>query len=501
MSVDSSSVSTSVATPGNEKWVSLFAKFARALSDPRLDGNSVTVYFVREESFTFDKVQGAEAPIGTATRPALGTDKILLADIQRLNAQTQILNANISTTRRELAFKFTSGSMSVAVGTPEESDAAVLSHLNDHINDATAVHAASAVSYAGSPNWADASAIVATNVEAAIDEVVTDLANQSSGQDGARRVGYSASQNWADSTTIASTTVHGAIDEVITDLAATSGAPKIGAAAINGYSAGTVRSQLDEVAPGATGTTITARKTFNGGSEEGDSAIHVDRTPTSWSQALRVKIDHASRGFWRFIGMKVALGSGLGSVGAGTSVETLNATISSGNWVKDTNGVEAFGAFLGVPGGNTLEGLGLVRQTTGTNTWTAWTDWLGVSAKIPAAATTAMSRQLCPKNLIAAWALLRTDGAGGVSIIDGFNVASVAIASSQIELTFAQAMANATYVSKAMDGTSEAVRGFWNAANKTTTVLTLRRQDDTGATIDLAGAALDVDVVVVGLTS
>jgi hypothetical protein len=66
MSVDSNSVSTTVAVNGNEKWLSIFAQFTRALSDPRIDGNGVTVQYREAESFTLIKEQGAEAAPGTA---------------------------------------------------------------------------------------------------------------------------------------------------------------------------------------------------------------------------------------------------------------------------------------------------------------------------------------------------------------------------------------------------------------------------------------------------
>ena len=49
MSVDELSVSTAVATPGNEKILTIFVQFDRNLSDPRLDGNNNTVFFQRAE--------------------------------------------------------------------------------------------------------------------------------------------------------------------------------------------------------------------------------------------------------------------------------------------------------------------------------------------------------------------------------------------------------------------------------------------------------------------
>lgn len=108
LAVDSNSVSTAVAGAPNARVVSLFAVFARALSDPRIDGNSNTVYFVRAESFAFRVVMGNEALLGTEVAPALAADAILLADVRRTFGQTQILNAQINpyTPNRRQVFDF-----------------------------------------------------------------------------------------------------------------------------------------------------------------------------------------------------------------------------------------------------------------------------------------------------------------------------------------------------------------------------------------------------------
>src|ERR1700682_4986186 len=97
---DDNGVSTDVSGAGKEKVVSVFVKFDRALSDPRVDGNSLTVFFRRDESFKFIVVQGAEAPAGTAIPPPLRSDAILLADVTRSFGQTQVLAAIISIARR-----------------------------------------------------------------------------------------------------------------------------------------------------------------------------------------------------------------------------------------------------------------------------------------------------------------------------------------------------------------------------------------------------------------
>ncbi len=68
-SQDENAVPTTVATPGNERIVSVFIQSDRDLSDPRIDGNSNTVFFRRDLGFKFAVTQGAEATAGTAVPP------------------------------------------------------------------------------------------------------------------------------------------------------------------------------------------------------------------------------------------------------------------------------------------------------------------------------------------------------------------------------------------------------------------------------------------------
>jgi hypothetical protein len=105
VSQDHSAVSTAVAGAGNEKYVSVFLKFQRVESDPRIDGYGATVYFEQDEGYLFYITQGAEAPAGTATPPALETDGVLVCDILMTFGMTQVLNANIETTRRQAVFQ------------------------------------------------------------------------------------------------------------------------------------------------------------------------------------------------------------------------------------------------------------------------------------------------------------------------------------------------------------------------------------------------------------
>jgi hypothetical protein len=195
VAVDSSGASTSVAGGGNEKWVSVSIRYKKALSDPRIDGNSNTVFFVEDESFEFVVLQGAEAAIGAATRPGLLSDAILLADVQRLNGQTQILNANISSalgsgyalggdTRRQDAFVLSAGTLDVREGTPGEMGQALLDILDDHTSAGADVHDADQIT--NTP----AGSIVATNVQDAIDELDTEKGGLAAGNTWTNRNTY-----------------------------------------------------------------------------------------------------------------------------------------------------------------------------------------------------------------------------------------------------------------------------------------------------------------------
>lgn len=181
VSVDFGGISTAVAGPGNAKIVSLFVRFTRSLSDPRIDGNSNTVYFERDESFSFYVKQGSEAVNGAEVPPALETGMLLLADIKRTQGDTTIANADISTTRREDAIVQTGSPQSLRVGTIKAAILALLGYYNAHATGSTDKHAATAITAAISALWADSSGIVATNVDAAIEEIIADLAATAGG--------------------------------------------------------------------------------------------------------------------------------------------------------------------------------------------------------------------------------------------------------------------------------------------------------------------------------
>ncbi len=266
VATDSNSISTSVASISNEKYVSIFLQFDRALSDPRTDGNSQQVYFLREESFKLIVTQGSEAPIGTAVRPSLMSDAILLADVRRTFGQTQILNANITTTRRQDAVIISGSPLAIRRGRTEEAISDVVAAFNGLINGSGSTLAAAFVTYAGGPNWAGGTSATnpATNAEAQFDKIINDLAALTSGASGVHRIGsdalvggsgtiaagtlyatlsslknlsaheYNGSGAWADATSLPASSGEVAIDSIVSNLAATGGgggAGKIGCGA------------------------------------------------------------------------------------------------------------------------------------------------------------------------------------------------------------------------------------------------------------------------------
>ncbi len=222
--LDEDNVSTAVGSPGNSKYLSIFAKFLRAPSDPRVDGERQTIYFNQGESFELRVAQGAEAV--SPTPPALRSDQILLADILIDFGKTQIFDADIDmVTRRQWAITASSAALTIARGQIDDAfqdvadaiaagtadladqttpdDGATLVGADTQTSGLFSVsqgtlkaqilellgHTDTVNAFANSGNWHDGTGITATDVEAAINEVKNDLASENTGNGGADRVG------------------------------------------------------------------------------------------------------------------------------------------------------------------------------------------------------------------------------------------------------------------------------------------------------------------------
>lgn len=195
-SVDANAVTTSVAASGNEKWLTIFLKFKRILSDERIDGNSQPVFFRRDESYSLVVVQGAEAVIGGASKPALDPTMIILGDINLRWHQSQILSANINVDRRGDTYVLNGppGGASVRAGSAHDAILGMLGALNNHIIGVSGVpgHPALAISTTDGPVWLDAKQNLAADVQTQLNKIVSDLKGTASGDDGAMKIGARA---------------------------------------------------------------------------------------------------------------------------------------------------------------------------------------------------------------------------------------------------------------------------------------------------------------------
>lgn len=168
-------VATTVAAPGNEKWISLFLVFDRALSDPRTDGASLTVYFDRAESFALRVVQGAEAAAGLAVKPALDGTNILLADVLLAFGTTAITNVMLNTSRRENSVNVSGSTTQLKRGKVNDALADILVLYDSHIDGSGDRHPAADVDYGGGGTYLGGITNPATTVEAQLDKIISDL--------------------------------------------------------------------------------------------------------------------------------------------------------------------------------------------------------------------------------------------------------------------------------------------------------------------------------------
>ncbi|HJL14129.1 MAG TPA: hypothetical protein RMH99_00665 [Sandaracinaceae bacterium LLY-WYZ-13_1] len=192
-SVDHAGLPTEVPTAGEERWLGVFLRFERQLSDPRTDGNSREVFFRRDEAFELVVRQGPAAAAGSASRVALQPDELLVCEVLRRNGQTQILATDIATSRRE-AFVFASGdavevltgtwrTLAPAVGTVQASFDEVDAELTTHLDGSARRHRADQI------DIPPRGFVTGGDVQAALHELVDRLMAVATGAAGASRVG------------------------------------------------------------------------------------------------------------------------------------------------------------------------------------------------------------------------------------------------------------------------------------------------------------------------
>lgn len=165
-------------TAGNERWIAVYASFGRLALDSRTDGDGNTVYFDQPENLhdgtvgvlataglggagvdKFLIVAGTAASTGTAVKPTLLTNAILLCDIKRTPSDASNV---LDTTRRQL------------LGIP----------------DTAAPGSGLAVLMSALSSWLGGRTFPAqATLNAALSKLITDLAATSASDDGAERIG------------------------------------------------------------------------------------------------------------------------------------------------------------------------------------------------------------------------------------------------------------------------------------------------------------------------
>ncbi|RTL16317.1 MAG: hypothetical protein EKK55_24520 [Rhodocyclaceae bacterium] len=285
--VDKNGVTTTVTVNIEQRILSVIMTPDRTLDDPRTDATNSTVYWIRNEAYRIELIQGAQAVV--ATPPAIPAGSILLADITRLFGQTQILNADINLTgRRQDQIAITGSPFGVRRGKVKDAFSDVVGRYNSHVTGGLDQHNASDIVYGGSGFWADGSTTVAAGqLGPAISEIVSDLASMAASDAGGQRVGidqddsvgsnvlgaatlksrlqamrlatalfYAGSPAWADASVIAAGTIEAAIDAIPTALGGTAGGQRVGMAAVGNFSNGTLQggfAALAATTPGVDG--------------------------------------------------------------------------------------------------------------------------------------------------------------------------------------------------------------------------------------------------------
>lgn len=406
--VDLVGIPTDVTTAGNERWLGIFLRFRRQLSDPRTDGNSQQVFFRRDEAFELVVRQAPEGASGFAPKPALQANELLLCDVRRRPGQTQILASDINTSRRQ-AFIFAQGS-SVAVatgtwsileplvGTVQASLDEIDAELRDHFTATGRRHAASAINY--TPHGF----VAANNVQAAVDELIDDLVTGASGNSGATRVGVDASAGTPNALSAGTvkTQIAALLGFINTHVGATSGAHNASAiaAAVHSFITGTnVQSQLQQIVSALTSTASPSGASRIGVADSAGQLNGVDVESALAELVSAFSADHqrgneTTPGQHKTIrqpnlgGSKALLWDSLGTGGASarfrvyadtTSIWfTMNASWTGSAWTRDSTSASA--------GGFRFSGADFETfyQPSGTGTFTTWSRrW-----RLPMASTT-----------------------------------------------------------------------------------------------------------------
>lgn len=216
------------------------------------------------------------------------------------------------------------------------------------------------------------------------------------------------------------------------------------------------------------------------------------------------------------VGIGTASPSALLSVGHAGVVDAnvpvqMNAA-ASGEAYLGVNKAGAAGFLVGFSNGGALGTAGIIRTVSNdplafyvnntTKVAELSSTGLSLASMSNPAKTTAFTNTITPKNLIKAWGTVTSSGASSVTLDDGFNVTSVSLNASDLDVVIADNMSSANYAvmlsTTYLNGTSEPDL-VMAVINKATTGFSIRmRSVDTGILASVFSTACVIHFIVVG---
>lgn len=379
--------------------------------------------------------------------------------------------------------------------------------------------------YAAGTAWRDTTPNPAATAQAQLNKIISDLglAPAGAGASGADKVGLAQRTAWLGGRpNPGNIGVQEGLDKVVTDLGANSsntddGAERIGAAASGGLTAGSVRSQLDELEQNwgklDRGNVWEDTQTFSALGGDQVASIGSGIVPTARKLFLEAIVKTSPNVYLRIYTVTAPL-HGMET--------TINARWNGTNWSADDTTAAATRNIFEGNGSN----LWMQRQNTTTVPWTNWDEgciygtgkldmdtdgsrvdlqdgnlrFTGVqsvaSGDSNPPATSGHTNTLKASNTPKLWARITTGG-GGPTINDGFNIGSATYSGPSLVVNFANSMADTNYCVVA---TVAAIGGFYGCIVNSfaTGSFEIDVYDDTGAQLNLSAGTATIMITVMG---
>jgi len=504
---------------GKTRWIAIFVRFTTQYADAIVDGNGVSVYTKEYEDTEFFVRQGTEA-VGP-TRVALQTEALLVCDIELTDGMTQIQNADIDLDRREDWYRELAATLTnlgdMYFGTP-------LAAIDQAIQWIDVLQTGVGVGFTGAATWHDTNTLASTTVSTAIEEIVTVLAEDTA-TPGADKIG---ADNYVAGATFSLTrgSVWDQLQEIAdaVDVACQSNADE------------TITGQWDfedfitvdvtgVVAANATPITCTAKGSgpggiFLGGGETATGVANeyqgliakggftatlaglgghfLGGTPSASGNAADGLFGVGGDGIGADDGGDGGLFHGGDAPGAGNAGRGITALGGNSSAGPDGTG----GHFTG--GGADGFGVQAIRSANGSplyiSSGTDPTMLTGIGC-ISLSAVGDLRTYFGGKfrNVgCQAWANVTTTGGGGISLVGNLGIASVAISTNAVRLTFDESMVNFATSYCTVATAVGNVTYICRVLSQASTYVDVELFDDDGLNIAIGSTAVELNIAIFG---